>query len=166
VLDPALPPVSIPRALVLEAFAHARECYPEECCGLLVGPAGGAPLRIVRCANLQSLRRSRGETELGAREAFWMDERDLYRAVREAELRDEQIQVIYHSHVDAQAYLSQLDLAGALGPDGRPMWPGAAQLVLSVRDGATREAVCFVWSDAQGGYRGHAVAHEDAEWRP
>src|SRR5262245_23926261 len=40
VLDPALPPVALPRGLVLEAFAHARECYPEECCGLLIGPAG------------------------------------------------------------------------------------------------------------------------------
>jgi [CysO sulfur-carrier protein]-S-L-cysteine hydrolase len=159
-LDPELPPVALPRELVLEAFAHARECYPEECCGLLIGPAGGSPVRLVRCANLQSVRLARGESALAASEAFWMDERDLYRAVHEAELRDEEIRVIYHSHVDAQAYLSQHDLAGALGPDGRPLWPGTSQLVLSVRDGATREAVCFVWDEAERGFRGHAVAHE------
>jgi proteasome lid subunit RPN8/RPN11 len=157
--DPELPPVPLPSALVLEAFAHARECYPEECCGLLIGPRGGLAARIVRCANVQSQRRSRGETELDAREAFWMDEGDLYRAVRGAEARGEEIQVIYHSHVDAEAYLSQQDLAGALGPDGRPLWPRAAQLVLSVRDGATREAVCFVWSEISQAYRGHGVVH-------
>jgi proteasome lid subunit RPN8/RPN11 len=159
VLDPELLPVALPRALLIEAFAHARECYPEECCGLLIGRPGQPPSRIVRCANVQSLRRSRGETELDAREAFWMDERDLDRAVREAERRDEEIQVVYHSHIDADAYLSQHDLAGALGPNGRPLWPRAAQLVLSVRDGTTREAVCFVWSDADQSYRGHALQH-------
>jgi len=157
VLDPALEAVEIARELVLEALAHARECYPEECCGLLVGVPGGPARRIVRCSNVQNLRQSRGETALGAREAFWMDEGDLLRAVREADAGGEQIQMIYHSHVDADAYLSQHDLAGALGPDGRPLWPGTAQLVLSVREGTTREAVCFVWNEPSGAFRGHRV---------
>jgi [CysO sulfur-carrier protein]-S-L-cysteine hydrolase len=158
VVDPRLPPFRIPAPLVLEIFAHARECYPEECCGLLIGAPEGSLLRVERCANVQSLRKSRGEADLDAREAFWMDEAQLQRALRETEDRGEQIRVIYHSHADADAYFSQHDLAAALGPDGRPLFPRAAQLVVSVRDGTTREAVCFVWDDGQRCYRGHAVA--------
>jgi proteasome lid subunit RPN8/RPN11 len=156
-LDPALPPVLLARELVLEAFAHARECYPEECCGLLLGTAGGPPQRLVRCANAQALRRARGETRLGAHEAFWMDEGDLLRALREADACGEELLAIYHSHVDLPAYLSERDLQGALGPGGRPLYPSASQLVLSVREGSTREAVCFVWSEADASYRGHPV---------
>lgn len=158
VVEPQLAPFRVPAPLMLEVFAHARECYPEECCGLLIGAPGGALLRVVRCANVQSLRKSRGEAELDAREAYWMDEAELLRALRAAESRGEQIRVIYHSHVDADAYFSQHDLASALGPDGRPAWPQADQLVVSVRDGSTREAVCFVWDGKERRYRGHAVA--------
>src|SRR3972149_3927201 len=88
-IEPELAPVDLPRALVLEIFGHARECYPEECCGLVVGPPPAADWRAVRCFNVQSARMARGESELDAREAFWIDEGELLETLRAADLAGE-----------------------------------------------------------------------------
>jgi proteasome lid subunit RPN8/RPN11 len=129
-LDGSLEPVELPRELLLEVFQHARECYPEECCGLLTGTDRGDPVRVIRCSNVQSARVARGESVLDARRAFWIDEQELLNALRGAEQRGERLVVVYHSHVDTAAYLSFTDLEGALGPDGRrsTMGPAAGRL--------------------------------------
>ena len=85
VVDPALPGVPVPRELIHELFQHARECYPEEACGLLVGPRGGPPVRIERCTNVQTRRKLQGESQLDARHGYWMDERELLRALQTTE---------------------------------------------------------------------------------
>ncbi len=143
-IDGARAPVLLRSELVHELFAHARECYPEECCGLVIGGQGGVP-RIVRCTNVQSQRQSRGESVLDATQGFWIDERELLAALREAEANGEQLLAIYHSHVDTAAYLSHTDLRGALDPDGEPLWPGAAQVVVSVFEQGARELGYFEW---------------------
>jgi proteasome lid subunit RPN8/RPN11 len=144
-----------------EVFAHAVECYPEECCGLALGPPGSAPERVVRCTNVQNRQLSRGESTLDASRAFWIDERELLDATRDAEAEGKTILLIYHSHVDSAAYFSQQDLRGALGLDGAPLWPDAAQLVVSVRDGVVREAALFEWGDEVRAYRGRRVEEGD-----
>jgi proteasome lid subunit RPN8/RPN11 len=155
--DASLPPATLAGHLALEVFAHARECYPEECCGLLIGRPDGEPVRVVRCTNVQSLRRSSGESELDAAHGFWVHEGELLRALREAEAHGEEVLGIYHSHVDSGAYLSHADLRGALGSDGRPQWPRAAQLVVAVREGVVHEAALFEWSQARGCYEGRVL---------
>jgi proteasome lid subunit RPN8/RPN11 len=155
--DPDAPPAALPRAVIGEVFAHAVECYPEECCGLALGVSGSAPERVVRCTNVQNRQHSRGESTLDASRAFWIDERELLDATRAAESSGETILLIYHSHVGSAAYFSQQDLRGALSADGSPLWPGAAQLVVSVRDGVVREAALFNWDDEVGAYRGRWV---------
>ena len=157
VVDPALEPSLLSRALMLEVFQHARECYPEECCGLLIGPPAAAPSRFVRCTNVQSRRRAQGESELDARHAFWIDEGELLRALRSAEERGEELRVVYHSHVDTPAYLSHTDLQGALSPDGLPLWPGVAHLVVSVREDGVHEAALFDWAPEVQCFLGRGV---------
>ena len=158
VVDPSLRPVLLPRELMLEIFQHARECYPEECCGLLTGVEGsGEPSRFVRCTNVQSRRRSMGESELDARHGFWIDELELLRTLRETEERGEALQVVYHSHIDTPAYLSHTDLQGAVGHNGAPLWPGVAHLVVSVQDGGVHEAALFEWDSEAGRFLGRAV---------
>ncbi len=158
--DAGRPPARLPREVVAEIFAHARECYPEECCGLVLGPAGGAPTRVVRCSNVQNQRLARGESELDAGRAFWIDELELLRALQAAETQGETVQAIYHSHVDAEPYLSQTDLRGALGVDGEPTYPGAQQLVVAVYDGAVREAAVYEWRSAARAFEGRRVREE------
>ncbi len=148
----------MPAELLAELYVHARETYPEECCGLMLGPRGGTPSRILRCTNVQAARRARGESELDARRAFWIDERQLLAAQRTADLEGLALSVIYHSHTDADAYLSYADLAGALGPDGTPSYPGAIQLVVSVREGRVRDAVGFEWNAPAARFVGRPIA--------
>jgi len=158
VCDLAEPAYPLAPHLVVEVYAHARETYPEECCGLLLGPEGAAPDRIVRCTNVQAARRARGESELDARHAFWIDERELLAALREADARGDRLSAVYHSHVEADAYLSHADVAGALGPSGEPRYPGAVQLVVSVREGQVQQAACFEWNAACRHFVGRPVA--------
>ncbi|HTO53482.1 MAG TPA: M67 family metallopeptidase [Myxococcota bacterium] len=155
--DPDAEPAELPRELLLEVFQHARECYPEECCGLLIGTEVDGPLHVVRCANVQSQRVARGESNLAASRAFWIDEQELLHALRAAESVGERLLCIYHSHVDAAAYLSHTDVAGALGPDGEPLYPGAAQLVVSTGESGVDAAALFEWDPEARAFRGRAV---------
>lgn len=155
--DKALEPARLTRDLALEVFAHARECYPEECCGILTGPPEGEPLSVIRCTNVQNQRLARGESDLDACRAFWIDEVELHRALCDAESRDQVLRAVYHSHTDTGAYLSYTDLQGALGPDGGPLYPGATQLVVSVSDGVVREAALYEWNAAEGRFEGRVV---------
>jgi [CysO sulfur-carrier protein]-S-L-cysteine hydrolase len=156
-LDPDRPPVPIPATLLADVYAHARECYPEECCGLLLGLEGEPPQRIVRCTNVQTLRKSRGESALDARYAYWIDEKQLLNALQEADDQGEVLAVVYHSHVDTEAYFSHADLQGALGPEQEPLYAGAAHMVLSVREGGVKSAVCYVWDARKAVFVGHPI---------
>ena len=146
VADGGLEPASLPLALLAEARAHARECYPEECCGLMLGPAKGEPGRLLRCTNVQSQRYSRGESQLDARHGFWIDEQELRRALLAVEECAEELLVIYHSHIDAPAYLSHTDVQNALGPDGAPLYRGVDHLVLSVEADGVHGVALFEWN--------------------
>ena len=158
VADRSLAPIRLPREVLLEIFQHAIECYPEECCGLVVGDRG--PTRVVRCTNVQSRRRAKGESELDARYAFWIDEQELSRALRRAESQGEALHVVYHSHIDTAAYLSQTDADAALSPDGEPTWPGVQHLVVAAYEDGVRDSALFEWDEDDGGYRGRPVVGE------
>ena len=190
VRDPTAPAYVLPRALAAEVYQHARECYPEECCGLLLARPGAPAHRIVRCTNVQGTRAAAGgkavraardvsasgpaaadsgelrrlaaaddasSPALSARHAFWMDERELLIALRTADARGEELCAVYHSHIDTEAYLSWIDADCAVGPSGTPHYPGAAQLVLSVREGTVRDAVAYVWDRASQRFVGRGL---------
>ncbi len=155
--DPTRAPALLQRALLAEVFAHARECYPEECCGLLLGPPAVAPVRSVRCSNVQSLRRSQGDSCLDASKGFWIDDGELEQTLRAADQCGESLRVVYHSHVDTGLYLSRTDLEAALGPERTPSWPDVGQLVVAVREGQVEGAALFEWDAEQGLFRGRQV---------
>ena len=157
VVDPQLAPWPIPDGLLFEVFQHALECHPEEACGLLLGAQGTAPTRVERCTNVQNRRRADGLSELDARHGYWIDEGELLRALRGAERGGEKLLVIYHSHVDTAAYFSHADLDAALGPDQRPLYPGVAQLVLSVYEDGVRDSALFLWDADTGSFAGRRV---------
>ncbi|NRA03201.1 MAG: M67 family metallopeptidase [Myxococcales bacterium] len=156
-VDPEGGRATLPVELLNELFSHARECYPDECCGILTGPAGGEAVEQTRCTNVQDLRHSEGESELDAGHGFWIDERELLPALQRARARGHDLLTVYHSHIDTEVYLSREDLRGALGDDGTPLWPGVGQVVISVQQGEVRGAGLFEWDEAVGGFRGRAL---------
>jgi proteasome lid subunit RPN8/RPN11 len=56
------------------------------------------------------------------------------------------IEAVFHSHVDGPARLSPEDLRSAV-LDGRPVLPGAWQVVLGMRSGKVLEIRAFSWRD-------------------
>jgi proteasome lid subunit RPN8/RPN11 len=118
-VDASLDPVAIPGRVLNELFAHCLETLPEECCGLVVGDARERYGRVVRCRNDMTQRHQRDPARhpRSGREAFWMNELDYERAQDEATRDGCEVTAVYHSHVGAKAYLSELDLAYAEHPD-------------------------------------------------
>ena len=89
-------------------IAQAYDCYPEEACGLLIGPVGGGQVaRFVPCANT---------TRSG--KVYTIEPKAMLRAEREAEADGMEIIGVMHSHTHTEPYPSQTDVNQA--PD--PTW--------------------------------------------
>lgn len=130
----ALAPAAIDGRLLNELCAHARETWPEECCGLVTGTRTAHYEAAHRCRN-DMTRLHRADPEAHPRDgtrAFYMNELDYLRVSEEAASRGRRITAVYHSHVGAGAYLSELDQEFA----NQPLFPfpEADQIVLAVYD--------------------------------
>jgi proteasome lid subunit RPN8/RPN11 len=132
--------------LLEEVEAHAREAYPSECCGFLLGPAD-APGR------LDGVQREVNEADKYHRldpERFPRTSRTYFKMneLRAARTFDAQasagrpVKVIYHSHCDAGAYFSDED-AATFSSRGELQWP-CAFLVVSVMEGQVRDRRLWV----------------------
>lgn len=77
-----------------------------------------------------------------------MDPKQLLAVHKEIRATKEEIRVIYHSHIDTEAYFSSEDLRMA-APEGRPSYPGTAYLILSVVAGKTESERWFFWNGRQ-----------------
>lgn len=97
--------------------AHARADHPDECCGVVAGPAGSdRPERLVHMTNAE-----RSPT------FYRFDSHEQLRVWRDMDDRDEEPVVIYHSHTATEAYPSRTDLSYASEP-------GAHYVLVSTRD--------------------------------
>ena len=98
--------LSIPRAHVQEMITHAREDYPDEACGVVVGPEGAdTPARLVRMINAD-----RSPT------FFRFDPQEQFELYKQLQADDEEIVVVYHSHTATEAYPSRTDISLATEP--------------------------------------------------
>lgn len=128
-----------------EIAAHARACYPQECCGLVLADAKGA-LHFVPIDNVA------GESEASSRtkrDGYVMDSVQQFKAQRAAEEAGGHLAVIVHSHPDVGAYFSDEDKRKALAEPGLPWYPGVQYLVVSIRDGRVDEGRLYTWDDGR-----------------
>lgn len=151
-------PVAVPAAILNEVFAHAREADPEECCGLVVGDDEQPWRHVVRCRNDMTLhhRRDPASYPRDGRQGFYMNEQDYMRAEDEAHERGQRITCVYHSHVDAGAYFSEMDQDFAAEP--LFPFPDADHLVVAVIAGKVVDQAVF--RRRADGFHGRAVAFE------
>jgi proteasome lid subunit RPN8/RPN11 len=136
---------------------HARETHPEECCGLLTGPAAGRFQIAHRCRNEMTRLHRLDPTNFprDGKRAFHMNEADVVRVAEEAEGQRWLVTGVYHSHADAGPYFSELDQEFARVP-GFP-FPQAHHVVVSVLDGLVGEAAVFQRIDAPPGFVGRVL---------
>jgi proteasome lid subunit RPN8/RPN11 len=108
--------MKIPKELIDEMVAHAREDLPNECCGM-VGGRDGEATRVVRVENAAAspLR-------------YEMDPQAQYDALKAIEDAGEELVAIYHSHTRSAAYPSQTDVNEAV------MWPEQVYVIVSLED--------------------------------
>lgn len=115
-------PIAVPAPLVAKMKSHARETYPDECCGFLIGPAfqpEGASQRTV-----SALERARNEFDGERRRRFLIRPDELQALERRLEPTGRVVVGFYHSHPDHPARPSEFDRENA--------WPWYSYIVLAV----------------------------------
>jgi proteasome lid subunit RPN8/RPN11 len=101
--------------------AHARQAYPDECCGAMIGSIGDDGKLVKVAIPLQNAFE-------GAKAArYELRPEDLLAADKAARERQMDLIGIYHSHPDCDAYFSRTDLENSC--------PWYSFVVLSIRKG-------------------------------
>jgi len=114
--------------------SHGAEGYPQEICGIMVGPRNDRTVSGVKRARNIVVERSRDRYEI--------DPRDHIRIQREADAAGLDIVGYYHSHPDHPAQASRFDTERA--------WAGYIYLIVAVHQGKPVDANAFV-ADRDGG---------------
>jgi len=144
----------MPAQVLIEIYAHARETYPEECCGFLIGPRDRAGVdEVRRCVNEQNRYHALDPERFPrtARVAYYLGGKDL-RFLMQSSATLRPVKIIYHSHIDVGAYFSAEDIRAALGrePDdtAEPLYP-VDHLVIDAQAEHIGGAKLFRWDPGQ-----------------
>ena len=109
--------LTISKKIVDAILEQSRVEYPDECCGVILGPVGAdTPVRLKPMINAPH-----------SPTFYEFDPKDLLALYREVDDKDEEIVVIYHSHTETEARPSRTDIAYA----GEP---GAHYVLVSTRE--------------------------------
>ena len=108
--------LEISRQFVDAIVEQSRQEYPDECCGVILGPVGSG-----KAARLKPMINAAHSPTF-----YEFDPKDLLALYREIDDSDEEIVVIYHSHTETEARPSRTDIAYA----GEP---GAHYVLVSTR---------------------------------
>jgi proteasome lid subunit RPN8/RPN11 len=127
-----------------EVACHATDCFPEECCGVII--RHDRRDQVERCKNIQNLKHAEDPTgnPRDATTAYAMDPMELNTILTAAEACGGRLKAFYHSHPNHEAYFSEEDKAGAT-PFGEPTYPDAAQIVISTYDRVVKRIRAYVW---------------------
>jgi len=107
--------LQIARAQVDAMIEHARQEFPNECCGLLAGLQGRVELLL------------RGRNVDHSPYTYKLDPQEQLQLFKQMDARGLDLLGIYHSHTQSAAYPSRTDVAQAYYPD-------AAYVIVSLRD--------------------------------
>lgn len=113
-----------------EMVAHAREAYPNECCGALLGTAENGRKVVKVALRLENAYAGEQRTRYEVRPE------DLLEADRLARRQGMDLVGIFHSHPDADAYFSETDLKNSC--------PWYSFVVLSIKGGEFDHACCYL----------------------
>lgn len=117
----------IPRPLIDEMVAHAREDLPNEACGM-VHAVNGVPIAVHRVTNATA-----------SPYRYEMEGLQVARLERQRDETGEQLFAIYHSHVASEARPSMTDIRQAFFPPGEIetglfMYPEAFYILVSLAE--------------------------------
>lgn len=117
--------------------ADAELRYPQEACGVALGPVGSSLVeKAVALKNISP-----------HRDRFAFDDLEFLKLLQDAYAEGQVEKVVYHSHPDAEAYLSAIDREGL--EFGRVV-SQTVQLVVSVRRGLVNGMSAFRYRPGRG----------------
>ncbi|MCB1214190.1 MAG: M67 family metallopeptidase [Deltaproteobacteria bacterium] len=128
---------------------HAEKDYPEETCGVVIGPKGKSKaIGVFPIKNIQNDLHQKDPKQYSrdAKTAYFMDPTQLRIVEKEAAKKNFEIKIIYHSHPDHGVYFSEEDKAMAC-PWGEPNDPNLAWLVIGVAQAKANGASLFYWDE-------------------
>ena len=139
-------PPAVPEPVLAELLRHLAAALPDEGCAVLVGQDDR--VRVVPMQNAQAVQHARDPEAFprAARTAFSLDPRAWLSLLRQADRAGERILAIVHSHPEGGAGFSAEDRRQA-APDGQPLLPGVAHLVIAFEGGRPRSGRWAVWTD-------------------
>jgi proteasome lid subunit RPN8/RPN11 len=127
---------------------HAREAYPHECCGALIGREGA----------VQAAFALPNTTEEGPRRRFLVRPADYRDAERHAQGLGLDLLGFYHSHPDHPARPSQYDLDHA--------WPFFSYIIVSATADGTGALTSWRLRDDRSAFDEEPVARSTADATP
>ena len=140
-------PLDIPPEVLDSVYKEARRAFPAECCGWLIGTQDGDGVHSIRPAeNDQSSGAHPTASDRTAESAYVFNSADLMELNHSLD-SDTPARIIYHSHPNGRAYLSDTDRAVATSPWGDgPAYP-VQQLVVGIDGDRVVESALFGWDD-------------------
>ncbi len=117
---------------------HARNAYPEECCGILIGVRGNSS---VVC----SVHAARNREAVRTRDRYEIDPRQILKLDHAADSEGREIIGFYHSHPDHPPVPSPTD--------GEFAWQGYVYLIVAVTEGGETELRAWSYEEEQRRFR-------------
>jgi len=132
--------------MLIDLVRHLAAALPDEGCAVLLG--WDDAVRWVPMENVQASHHARDPDAFPrtARTAFTIDPRAWLALLRAADATGEQVLAIAHSHPDGGEHFSAEDRRSA-APDGQPLYPGVAHLLVAFRPGRPPVGRWGVWTD-------------------
>jgi len=141
--------ITIPKRVVDAIYRHAVAAYPSECCGVITGKKNdGASFEMsFPCRNLQDEMHVSDPQRFPrtSKTAYFLDPKDMLNIQKISRKKDQELKVIYHSHVEVGAYFSEEDKKQATY-DSKPIFPGVLFLVIDITKNSVRGAKIFTWN--------------------
>ncbi len=115
--------IHVPEEIRRVMVAHARDCYPEEACGLLAGEPDGGLTKAYPLTNAAH-----------SQVNYVIDPAEHFETLRHADSEGWELVGVFHSHTHSPAYPSPTDVALAPDPDWLYVLVGMERMdALSVR---------------------------------
>ena len=136
----------IPESLFLAAQQHAQVCYPNECCGVLIGTIDGSCHTVAECRAADN---ARGPESRHNR--YLIPPAFVAQVIHEASQRGLKVLGYYHSHPDQPSQPSEFDREHA--------WPNTSYLIFSILLGTPSTAQSWRLSDDRTAFLEECIEH-------
>lgn len=134
----------LPVAAVRAIEAHARDTYPEECCGFLIG-VPGEPKEVLDARHATNI----VDSNRGRR--YVINPREILQVDKELRGTGREIVGFYHSHPDHPARPSSFD-------EAQGTWPGYSYLILGIVDGNPSDLRSWILEKEGGPFRAETLS--------